>query len=63
MILVDKSAWIGRLIGSPTSETPWGLVPEQADWLVPTMVQLELARWASRAAEDMEDLAHRSIPA
>lgn len=31
-------------------------LPEQADWLVPTMVQLELARWLKReVGEDRAD--------
>lgn len=48
MILVDTSAWIEWLIGSPTGEKVAGRLPEQADWLVPTMVQLELAKWLTR---------------
>jgi predicted nucleic acid-binding protein len=50
MILVDTSAWIEWLIGSPTGEKVAGRLPEQADWLVPTMVQLELAKWLTREA-------------
>ena len=48
MILVDTSAWIEWLIGSPTGEKLSGQLPEQAEWLVPTMVQLELAKWLTR---------------
>jgi predicted nucleic acid-binding protein len=48
MILVDTSAWIEWLISSPTGEKVAGRLPEQADWLVPTMVQLELAKWLTR---------------
>lgn len=48
MLLVDTSAWIEWLIGSPTGEKVAGRLPEQADWLVPTMVQLELAKWLAR---------------
>lgn len=56
MILVDTSAWIEWLIGSATAETLVDLLPEQADWLVPTMVQLELAKWLTReVGEDKAD--------
>ena len=46
--LVDSSAWIEWLIGSPVGEAVAEQLPEQADWLVPTMVQLELAKWLTR---------------
>lgn len=59
MVLVDTSAWIEWLIGSPTGEKLAGHLPEQADWLVPTMVQLELAKWLTR--EVGEDKADRVI--
>jgi len=56
MILVDTSAWIEWLIDSPTGDTLAGHLPDQADWLVPTMVQLELAKWLTReAGEDKAD--------
>ena len=48
MILVDTSAWIEWLIGSATGETLADRLPDRADWLVPTMVQLELAKWLTR---------------
>lgn len=56
MILVDTSAWIEWLIGSPTGEAVAKELPEQADWLVPTIVQLELAKWLTReVGEDKAD--------
>ncbi len=56
MILVDTSAWIEWLIGSPTGERLAGDLPEQGVWLVPTMVQLELVKWLTReAGEDEAD--------
>lgn len=56
MILVDTSAWIEWLIGSPTGEVVAGHLPEQADWIVPTMVQHELAKWLTReVGEDKAD--------
>lgn len=56
MILVDTSAWIEWLIGSPTGERLAGQLPDQADWLVPTIVQMELAKWLTReVGEDKAD--------
>ena len=56
MVLVDTSAWIEWLIGSPTGDKLAEHLPEQADWVVPTMVQLELAKWLSReVGEDKAD--------
>lgn len=52
MILVDTSAWIEWLIGSPTGDSLADHLPEPADWLVPTIVQLELAKWLTREAGD-----------
>ena len=59
MRLVDSSAWIEWLIGSPVGETVAERLPEQSAWLVPTMVQLELAKWLTR--ERGEDDADRVI--
>jgi len=56
MVLVDTSAWIEWLIGSPTGEQLSERLPQQSDWLVPTMVQLELAKWLTReVGEDKAD--------
>lgn len=55
-VLVDTSAWIEWLIGSATGERLAAHLPEQADWLVPTMVQLELSKWLVReVGEDRAD--------
>ena len=59
MRLVDSSAWIEWLIGSPVGEAVAKHLPEQSAWLVPTMVQLELAKWLTR--ERGEDGADRVI--
>ncbi len=59
MILVDTSAWIEWLIDSATGARVAARIPEQADWLVPTMVQLELAKWLTREAD--EDKADQVI--
>lgn len=56
MVLVDTSAWIEWLIGSPTGEGLSERLPQQSDWLVPTMVKLELAKWLTReVGEDKAD--------
>ena len=52
MILVDTSAWIEWLIGSPTGDKLAAHLPEQTDWLVPTVVQLELAKWLTREVSE-----------
>ena len=48
MRLVDTSAWIEWLIGSPTGKSVARELPEREQWLVPTIVQLELAKWLTR---------------
>jgi predicted nucleic acid-binding protein len=57
--LVDTSAWIEWFLGSPTGEKVGALLPERNDWLVPTIVQLELAKWFKREAD--EERAERVI--
>lgn len=48
MLLVDTSAWIEWLIDSPAGRIVAGGLPPPDLWLVPTIVQLELAKWLSR---------------
>ena len=56
MRLVDTSAWIEWLIASPTGKALASMIPARADVLVPTIVQLELAKWLAReAGEDKAD--------
>ena len=56
MRVIDTSAWIECLIGSPLGATLAGELPDRGDWLVPTMVQLELAKWLTReVGEDKAD--------
>lgn len=56
MVLVDTSAWVEWLIGSATGEALSERLPQQSDWLVPNMVQLELAKWLTReVGEDKAD--------
>ena len=56
MRLVDISAWIEWLIASPTGKSIASAIPAREEWLVPTIVQLELAKWLTReAGEDKAD--------
>ena len=56
MRLVDTSAWIEWLIASPAGKSIEVALPTRADWLVPTIVQLELAKWLAReVGEDKAD--------
>lgn len=56
MRLVDSSAWIEWLTASTVGLAPAAELPLSSEWLVPTMVQLELAKWLTReACEDKAD--------
>lgn len=56
MRLVDTSAWIEWLIASPTGKALAPAIPAREDWIVPTIVQLELAKWLGRElGEDKAD--------
>ncbi len=59
MRLVDTSAWVEFLTGSELGVTLAAEFPDRFEWLVPTMVQLELAKWLTREAG--EDKADRVI--
>lgn len=55
-MVVDSSAWIEWIIGSPLAEKLAAHWPVPEACLVPTLVQLELAKWARReAGEDIAD--------
>src|SRR5437667_9979085 len=59
MRLVDMSVWVEWLTGSPLGTTLAAELPDCAQWLVSTIVQLELAKWLTR--EVGEDKADRVI--
>ena len=59
MRLVDTSVWIEWLTGSPIGLALAAELPPSSEWLVPTMVQLELAKWLTREAS--EDKAEQVI--
>jgi predicted nucleic acid-binding protein len=48
MRVVDTSAWIEWLTDSPLGGELGKELPDKSQWLVPTIVQLELAKWATR---------------
>jgi predicted nucleic acid-binding protein len=50
MRLVDTSAWIEYIIGSKLGRSLAPELPDRAEWLVPTIVQLELMKWLTREA-------------
>jgi predicted nucleic acid-binding protein len=52
MRVVDTSAWIEWLIGSPLKKLLTKEFPIQAQCVVPTIVQLELAEWLTREADE-----------
>lgn len=59
MRVVDTSAWIEWLIGSPIAARIAPRLPPASDWIVPTIVQHELAKWVAR--ELGEDDADRVV--
>ena len=58
MRVVDTSAWIECLRGSDLGRLLANELPAPAEWLVPTIVQMELAKWALResGAEKAKDI-------
>lgn len=48
MRVVDTSIWIEWLINSPLKQAIAEAFPETAQCIVPTIVQLELAKWLTR---------------
>ncbi|HEV2363695.1 MAG TPA: type II toxin-antitoxin system VapC family toxin [Caulobacteraceae bacterium] len=46
--VVDTSAWIEWLANTPTAGLIADKLPAPDEWLVPTIVQLELAKWVWR---------------
>ena len=56
MRVVDTSVWIEWLIGSPLGRRLAKEIPERAECIVPTIVQLELSKWLLREfGEDRAD--------
>lgn len=57
--VIDSSAWIELLVGSAVGQQVQAALPARERCLVPTLVQLELAKWLAR--ERSEDEADRVI--
>ena len=56
MRVVDTSAWIEWLIASDTGRNVEPHLPAQNEWIVPTIIQLELTKWLTREiGEDKAD--------
>lgn len=54
MRVVDTSAWIERLIDSATGRKVVHQFPAREECVVPTIVQLELAKWLAREADEQK---------
>ncbi len=52
MRVVDSSAWIEWILASPTGHVVSPSLPKRERWLVPTIIQLELAKWAYRVLDE-----------
>jgi toxin FitB len=52
MRVVDTSAWIEWIRGSPVGRSVAEELPANDRWVVPTIVQYELARWLTREVSD-----------
>ncbi len=62
MRVVDTSAWIEWSAGTALGQVVSSEIPTWRDWLVPTVVQYELVRWARRTvgAKAGEEIATQS---
>ena len=54
MRVVDTSAWIEWLTGSPLRARLTQEIPERTQCVVPTIVQLELAKWLIRESGEAQ---------
>lgn len=52
MRVVDTSAWIERLVGSAVGKRVAKEFPPMEECIVPTIVQLELSKWAQRELDE-----------
>lgn len=52
MKVVDSSAWIEWVLASPTGHAVRRSLPKRDQWLAPTIIQLELAKWAYRVLDE-----------
>ena len=52
MRVVDTSVWIEWIQGTVLGQNLARDLPRNEDWIVPTIVQYELARWLARESSD-----------
>jgi predicted nucleic acid-binding protein len=52
MRVVDTSAWIEWLVGSPLGRKLGKEIPAREQCIMPTLVQLELAKWLARETDE-----------
>ena len=58
MRVFDTSAWIEKFTGSALGRQLDAQLPEAGECVIPTIVQLELAKWLARErSDDVADLA------
>ncbi len=58
MRVFDTSAWIEKFTGSALGRRLDAQLPEAGECVIPTIVQLELAKWLARErSDDVADLA------
>lgn len=57
-VVVDTSAWIEWLLRSPSGYLVNENLPDDDDWIVPTVVLMELAKWLfrERSRDDANNL-------
>jgi len=60
MRVVDTSAWIEWMLGSPVGQRLERELPDRDQWLVPTIIHYELARWTAR---ELPEAAARAVMA
>lgn len=53
MRVVDTSAWIEWLVGSPLGKRLGREIPVREQCIVPTLVQLEPAKWLTRETDEV----------
>jgi len=68
MRVVDTSAWIEWLMDTPVAEAIGPALPHRENWIVPTIVQHELAKWVRREvgaekADEVVGLSQKCIVA